>query len=130
MPLRRMRFLWRCQVMIKLEQIKLSKERIHLIAQLKSGQIKGFDVIKATKRVIEIVMLLGGQSQQIINTLYQAVIDGKKTLSIQTVRDVFAEAQKDQKHWQLSNAVEALAREAIEKDVITSSEYDALVSGT
>ncbi|SDB87014.1 hypothetical protein [Acinetobacter boissieri] len=116
--------------MIKLEQIKLSKERIHLIAQLKSGQIKGFDVIKATKRVIEIVMLLGGQSQQIINTLYQAVIDGKKTLSIQTVRDVFAEAQKDQKHWQLSNAVEALAREAIEKDVITSSEYDALVSGT
>lgn len=130
MPLRRMRFLWRCQVMIKLEQIKLSKERVRLIEQLKSAQLKGFDAIKATKRVIEIAMLLGGQSQQVINTLYQAVIEGKKTLSLQTVRDVFTEAQKDQKHWQLSNAVEALAREAIEQNVITSSEYDALVNGT
>lgn len=43
-----------------MEKIKLSKERVNLIADLKSGNLKGLAKIKASKRVVEIVVLLGG----------------------------------------------------------------------
>ena len=43
-----------------MEKIKLSKERVNLIADLKSGNLKGVAKIKASKRVVDIVVLLGG----------------------------------------------------------------------
>ncbi len=43
-----------------MEKIKLSKERVNLIADLKSGNLKGMAKIRASKRVVEIVVLLGG----------------------------------------------------------------------
>lgn len=43
-----------------MEKIKLSKERVNLIADLKSGNLKGVAKIRASKRVVEIVVLLGG----------------------------------------------------------------------
>ena len=45
-----------------MEKIKLSKERVNLIADLKSGNLKGMAKIRASKRVVEIVVLLGGSS--------------------------------------------------------------------
>lgn len=45
-------------------KIKLSKERIQLIADLKVGNLKELDKIKASKRVVEIVVLLGGKAEQ------------------------------------------------------------------
>jgi hypothetical protein len=46
-----------------MEKIKLSKERVNLIADLKSGNLKGLAKIKASKRVVEIVVLLGGEDE-------------------------------------------------------------------
>jgi hypothetical protein len=43
-----------------MEKIRLSKERVNLIADLKSGNLKGMAKIRASKRVVEIVVLLGG----------------------------------------------------------------------
>ena len=43
-----------------MEKIKLSKERIALIAQLKDGSLTGMAKVKASKRVVELVVLLGG----------------------------------------------------------------------
>ena len=45
-----------------MEKIKLSKERVGLIAELQAGSLKGLAKIKASKRVVEIVVLLGGSS--------------------------------------------------------------------
>lgn len=46
-----------------MEKIKLSKERVNLIADLKSGNLKGMAKIRASKRVVEIVVLLGGEDE-------------------------------------------------------------------
>ena len=52
-----------------MEKIKLSKERVNLIANLKSGNLKGVAKIKASKRVVDIVVLLGGAVSSAVNAL-------------------------------------------------------------
>lgn len=88
-------------------KIKLSKERIQLIADLKAGNLKGLDKIKASKRVVEIVVLLGGKAEQSSNEqpiendskqpnpFFQAVINGEIEFSLQMVSDLLKEVQKD-----------------------------------
>lgn len=45
-----------------IEKIKLSSERVGLVAQLKANELKGVDKIRASKRISEIVTLLKGGS--------------------------------------------------------------------
>ena len=45
-----------------IEKIKLSSERVGLVAQLKANELKGVDKIRASKRIQEIVTLLKGGS--------------------------------------------------------------------
>ena len=95
-----------------LQKIKLSKERASLIASLKASELKAFAKVKASKRVAEIVTLLGGtaaKATQSINTLYQSILDGAE-LTVDLIERTIEEAQKDLNHWQLRDAVRTLAR--------------------
>lgn len=95
-----------------LQKIKLSKERASLIASLKASELKAFAKVKASKRVAEIVTLLGGtaaKATQSINTLYQSILDGAE-LTVDLIERTIEEAQKDLNHWQLRDAVRTLVR--------------------
>ena len=87
-----------------MEKIKLSKERVNLIADLKSGNLKGVAKIKASKRVVDIVVLLGGAVTNAVNALYQSVLDGA-TITVELVEKVIEEAKKDVSHPQLRPVV-------------------------
>ena len=82
------------------EKIKLSKERVNLIADLKSGNLKGVAKIKASKRVVDIVVLLGGAVANAVNALYQSVLDGA-AITVELIEKVIEEAKKDVSHPQL-----------------------------
>ena len=45
-----------------LQKVKLTKELLGLVADLKGGQLKALEKVKKTKRVLELVDLLGGES--------------------------------------------------------------------
>lgn len=61
-----------------MEKIKLSKERVNLIADLRSGNLKGVAKIKASKRVVDIVVLLGGDDTSALGkTFVEFEPDGK-----------------------------------------------------
>lgn len=87
-----------------MEKIKLSKERVNLIADLKSGNLKGVAKIKASKRVVDIVVLLGGAVANAANALYQSVLDGA-TITVELIEKVIEEAKKDVSHPQLRPVV-------------------------
>jgi len=87
-----------------MEKIKLSKERVNLIADLKSGNLKGMAKIKASKRVVDIVVLLGGAVTNAVNTLYQSVLDGA-AITVELIEKVIEEAKKDVSHPQLRPVV-------------------------
>ena len=87
-----------------MEKIKLSKERVNLIADLKSGNLKGVAKIKASKRVVDIVVLLGGAVANAVNALYQSVLDGA-AITAELVEKVIEEAKKDVSHPQLRPVV-------------------------
>ena len=87
-----------------MEKIKLSKERVNLIADLKSGNLKGVAKIKASKRVVDIVVLLGGAVANAVNALYQSVLDGA-AITVELVEKVIEEAKKDVSHPQLRPVV-------------------------
>ena len=87
-----------------MEKIKLSKERVNLIADLKSGNLKGVAKIKASKRVVDIVVLLGGAVASVVNALYQSVLDGA-AITVDLVEKVIEEAKKDVSHPQLRPVV-------------------------
>ncbi len=87
-----------------MEKIKLSKERVNLIADLKSGNLKGMAKIRASKRVVEIVVLLGGAVANAANALYQSVLDGA-TITVELIEKVIEEAKKDVSHPQLRPVV-------------------------
>lgn len=87
-----------------MQKIKLSKERVNLIADLKSGNLKGVAKIKAAKRVSEIVVLLGGAVANAANALYQSVLDGA-TITVELIEKVIEEAKKDVSHPQLRPVV-------------------------
>ena len=87
-----------------MQKIKLSKERVNLIADLKSGNLKGVAKIKAAKRVSEIVVLLGGAVANAVNALYQSVLGGA-AITVDLVEKVIEEAKKDVSHPQLRPVV-------------------------
>ena len=87
-----------------MQKIKLSKERVNLIADLKSGNLKGVAKIKASKRVVDIVVLLGGAVANAVNALYQSVLDGA-AITVELVEKVIEEAKKDVSHPQLRPVV-------------------------
>jgi len=87
-----------------MEKIKLSKERVNLIADLKSGNLKGMAKIKASKRVVDIVVLLGGAVANAVNALYQSVLDGA-AITVELIEKVIEEAKKDVSHPQLRPVV-------------------------
>ena len=87
-----------------MEKIKLSKERVNLIADLKSGNLKGVAKIKASKRVVDIVVLLGGAVANAVNALYQSVLDGA-AITVELIEKVIEEAKKDVSHPQLRPVV-------------------------
>ena len=87
-----------------MQKIKLSKERVNLIADLKSGNLKGMAKIKASKRVVDIVVLLGGAVANAVNALYQSVLDGA-AITVELVEKVIEEAKKDVSHPQLRPVV-------------------------
>ena len=87
-----------------MQKIKLSKERVNLIADLKSGNLKGVAKIKAAKRVSEIVVLLGGAVANAVNALYQSVLDGA-AITVELIEKVIEEAKKDVSHPQLRPVV-------------------------
>lgn len=98
-----------------LEKIKLAKERVGLIAELQAGSLKGMAKIKASKRVVEIVVLLGGtvdepevappvEDAPVTNAVYQGVLDGAD-ITRDLIVQVRAEAEKDLTHPQLRPAV-------------------------
>ena len=87
-----------------MEKIKLSKERVNLIADLKSGNLKGVAKIKASKRVVDIVVLLGGAVANAVNALYQSVLDGA-AITVDLIEQVIEEAKKDVSHPQLRPVV-------------------------
>lgn len=90
-----------------MQKIKLSKERVSLIASLKANELKPIAKIKASKRVAEIVTLLGGtaaKATQSINTLYQSILDGA-AITVELIEKVIEEAKKDVSHPQLRPVV-------------------------
>ena len=87
-----------------MQKIKLSKERVNLIADLKSGNLKGMAKIKASKRVVDIVVLLGGAVASVVNALYQSVLDGA-AITVDLIEQVIEEAKKDVSHPQLRPVV-------------------------
>ena len=99
-----------------MQKIKLSKERVNLIADLKSGNLKGMAKIKASKRVVDIVVLLGGavtpssdklnisETPPATNPLYQSVLDGA-AITVELIEKVIEEAKKDVSHPQLRPVV-------------------------
>ena len=87
-----------------MQKIKLSKERVNLIAELRSGNLKGVAKIKASKRVVDIVVLLGGDVANAVNALYQSVLDGA-AITVDLVEKVIEEAKKDVSHPQLRPVV-------------------------
>ena len=87
-----------------MEKIKLSKERVSLIASLKANELKPIAKIKAAKRVSEIVVLLGGAVANAVNALYQSVLDGA-AITVELVEKVIEEAKKDVSHPQLRPVV-------------------------
>ena len=87
-----------------MEKIKLSKERVNLIADLRSGNLKGLAKIKASKRVVDIVVLLGGAVASVVNALYQSVLDGA-AITVDLIEQVIEEAKKDVSHPQLRPVV-------------------------
>lgn len=95
-----------------LEKIKLSREALGLVEQLNAGQLKALAKIKAAKRVVEITAALGAAAKPMIepsnvNPLYQSVIDGAAP-SIELLKSLQAEAEKDLEHPQLRPAVEII----------------------
>lgn len=101
-----------------MEKIKLSKERVNLIADLKNGSLKGLAKIKASKRVIEIVVLLGGDGSSAnadtaINPVYQSVLDGAE-VTVDLIMQVKAEGEKDLNHPQLRPAVKVIWQKCLD----------------
>lgn len=94
-----------------LEKIKLSRELLNLVAALKANEYTAMAKIKASRRVLDIVKLLGGEtavqgsSEQAIvqveleqqqvtpNALFQSVVDGAE-VTVELVERVFEEAKK------------------------------------
>lgn len=100
----------------KLERVKQLKKLKELFNSKATS--KGLEKAKILKTILEIRQLLGmgnpandTADNQSPNAVYQAVIDGSKKLSVETLRDVLNEAISDPSHYQLIPATQKLLDE-------------------
>ena len=85
-----------------IEKLKLTKELRTLITQI--AKQKGVGKLKSAKRIRELVALLGGQIKNIVNQLYQSIMDGT-AVTVELIEQVMDEAKKDLMHPQLRPAI-------------------------
>lgn len=95
-------------------------ERAKLLKKLKDlaeskVDLAGVAKAKVLKQIIETRALLGFSNevkeQQNPNAIYQAVLDGEKVLSVETLQEMLSEANADPEHYQLVPATQKLLDE-------------------
>ncbi|QHJ83130.1 MAG: hypothetical protein [Bacteriophage sp.] len=95
-------------------------ERAKLLKKLKDlaeskVDLTGVAKAKVLKQIIETRALLGFSNevkeQQNPNAVYQAVLDGEKVLSVETLQEMLSEANADPEHYQLVPATQKLLDE-------------------
>ncbi|MDA0697645.1 MAG: hypothetical protein O2793_14705 [Proteobacteria bacterium] len=89
-----------------LEKLKLTKELRTLLEQIPN--LKGMDKLQSTKRLRELIELLGGKSNESVNKLFQSIIDGDVKVSIELLKQVRSEAEKNLNDPLLLEAVNVL----------------------
>ena len=89
-----------------LEKLKLAKELRALLEQIPN--LKGMEKLQCTKRLCELIELLGGQANQSVNKLFQSIIDGDVKVSIELLKQVRSEAEKNLNDPLLIEAVNVL----------------------
>lgn len=53
------------------------------------------DKLQSTKRLRELIELLGGKSNETVNKLFQSIIDGDVKVSVELLQNVRSEAEKN-----------------------------------
>jgi len=104
-----------------LQKVKLSKELIGLVSSLKTRQLKALEKVKASKRALELVALLGGQVEPSTNTpetdytpLLQGIISGDiNVFSDQTKLDELEQVDDSADADLLKNAAIAAAKQVL-----------------
>lgn len=100
-------------MMTALERAKLLK-KLKDLSQSKAN-LSGVAKAKILKDIIETRALLGftntTQEQKNPNAVYQAVLDGEKVLSVDTLQEMLSEATADPEHYQLVPATQKLLDE-------------------
>jgi len=89
-----------------LEKLKLTKELRTLLEQIPN--LKGMDKLQSTKRLRELIELLGGKSNESVNKLFQSIVDGDVKVSIELLKQVRIEAEKNLNDPLLLEAVNVL----------------------
>ncbi|ENV36877.1 hypothetical protein F959_01684 [Acinetobacter venetianus RAG-1 = CIP 110063] len=89
-----------------LEKLKLTKELRTLLEQIPN--LKGMDKLQSTKRLRELIELLGGKSNESVNKLFKSIIDGDVKVSIELLKQVRSEAEKNLNDPLLLEAVNVL----------------------
>lgn len=118
-----------------LEKAKKLKQLTQLLEE--KNQSKGLALAKVIKSILALRDELGmatvasapqsnSDDAQVSNPLYQSIIDGTKSLSLDVVNEVLAEGEKEPEHWQLAQAVNVLAKQAIEQDVVSKDELQSI----
>ncbi|OJU70198.1 MAG: hypothetical protein BGN93_04795, partial [Acinetobacter sp. 39-4] len=88
------------------KKLKLTKELRALLEQIPN--LKGMEKLQSTKRLRELIELLGGQANQSVNKLFQSIIDGDVKVSIELLKQVRSEAEKNLNDPLLIEAVNVL----------------------
>lgn len=100
-------------MMSALERAKLLK-KLKDLAESKTD-LTGVAKAKVLKQIIETRALLGFSNevkeQKNPNAVYQAVLDGEKVLSVETLQEMLSEANADPEHYQLVPATQKLLDE-------------------
>lgn len=89
-----------------LERLNLTKDLRQLVNTI--PDIKGMDKLQSTKRLRELIEILGGQAASEVNKLYQSIIDGREEASVELLLQVRAEAEKNLQDPLLIDAVNVL----------------------
>ncbi|MDH0032916.1 MULTISPECIES: hypothetical protein [unclassified Acinetobacter] len=95
-----------------LEKLKLTKELRALIENIPG--LKGMEKLQGTKRLRELIELLGGKIPESVNELFQSIIDGKVSVSVELLQNVRSEAEKNPNDPLLIDAVNMLINQVNE----------------
>ncbi|WPE82823.1 hypothetical protein SB581_07590 [Acinetobacter baumannii] len=89
-----------------LEKLNLTKELRGLIQAIPDE--KGMQKLQSTKRLRELIEILGGNSNDSVNKLFQSIIDGDVKVSVELLQKVRSEAEKNLNDPLLLEAVNVL----------------------